>query len=80
MAEDEHPAVTNFREYIRIKTVQPNPDYGEQVKDIPMAPRFSSYRVAATAVLVVNAWTVFPFSIFLSKLGTSVCRWLFVDS
>lgn len=27
--ENEHPAVTHFREYIRIKTVQPNPDYGE---------------------------------------------------
>ncbi|KAK7075033.1 adenylate cyclase [Halocaridina rubra] len=26
MAE-EHPSVTNFRNYIRIKTVQPNPDY-----------------------------------------------------
>lgn len=23
----EHPAVTRFREYLRIKTVQPNPDY-----------------------------------------------------
>ena len=29
MSECEHPAVTAFREYIRIKTVQPNPDYGE---------------------------------------------------
>ncbi|XP_050695195.1 aminoacylase-1-like isoform X1 [Eriocheir sinensis] len=28
MTENEHPAVTNFREYIRIRTVQPNPDYG----------------------------------------------------
>ncbi|KAK3873823.1 hypothetical protein Pcinc_017148 [Petrolisthes cinctipes] len=27
MADKEHPAVTNFRNYIRIKTVQPNPDY-----------------------------------------------------
>jgi aminoacylase len=26
MAE-ENPAVTRFREYLRIKTVQPNPDY-----------------------------------------------------
>ncbi|KAI7819357.1 hypothetical protein BC939DRAFT_460510 [Gamsiella multidivaricata] len=24
---NEHPAVTRFREYLRIKTVQPNPDY-----------------------------------------------------
>jgi len=28
----EHPAVTTFREYIRIKTVQPNPDYDSAVK------------------------------------------------
>ncbi|XP_063610037.1 aminoacylase-1B-like [Penaeus indicus] len=27
MADEEHPAVTNFRNYIRIKTVQPTPDY-----------------------------------------------------
>ncbi|MPC43037.1 Aminoacylase-1 [Portunus trituberculatus] len=27
MAQCEHPAVTTFREYIKIKTVQPNPDY-----------------------------------------------------
>nr|XP_045582467.1 aminoacylase-1-like [Procambarus clarkii] len=27
MADEEHPAVTNFRNYIRIKTVQPDPDY-----------------------------------------------------
>lgn len=25
----EHPAVTNFRRYLRIKTVQPEPDYGQ---------------------------------------------------
>ncbi|KAF9168677.1 adenylate cyclase [Actinomortierella ambigua] len=25
--ETEHPAVTRFRDYLRIKTVQPNPDY-----------------------------------------------------
>jgi hypothetical protein len=24
----EHPSVTLFREYVRIKTVQPKPDYG----------------------------------------------------
>jgi hypothetical protein len=29
MAE-EHIAVTNFREYLRIKTVHPDPDYGMQ--------------------------------------------------
>ncbi|CAG8455166.1 8324_t:CDS:2 [Paraglomus brasilianum] len=27
MSANEHPAVTRFREYLRIKTVQPNPDY-----------------------------------------------------
>ena len=26
MAEEEDPAVTLFREYVRIETVQPNPD------------------------------------------------------
>ena len=26
---EEDPAVTNFREYLRYKTVEPNPDYGE---------------------------------------------------
>ena len=26
---EEHPSVTVFREYLRIKTVQPNPDYGQ---------------------------------------------------
>ena len=25
---EEDPAVSRFREYLRIKTVQPNPDYG----------------------------------------------------
>ncbi|KAK8734998.1 hypothetical protein OTU49_005777 [Cherax quadricarinatus] len=28
----EHPAVTNFRNYIRIKTVQPNPDHASCIK------------------------------------------------
>ena len=27
--EHEDPAVTVFREYLKIKTVQPNPDYGK---------------------------------------------------
>lgn len=27
--ESEHPSVTLFRQYLRIRTVQPNPDYGE---------------------------------------------------
>ena len=26
----EDPAVTNFRAYLQINTVQPNPDYGER--------------------------------------------------
>lgn len=25
---DEDPAVSRFREYLRIKTIQPDPDYG----------------------------------------------------
>ena len=28
LEEEEDPAVSRFREYLRIKTVQPNPDYG----------------------------------------------------
>lgn len=27
MADTEHPSVTNFRNYVKIKTVQPSPDY-----------------------------------------------------
>jgi hypothetical protein len=27
--ESEHPSVTLFRQYLRIRTVQPKPDYGE---------------------------------------------------
>jgi len=27
MSEGENPAVTRFRDYLRIKTVQPDPDY-----------------------------------------------------
>lgn len=29
--EPEDPSVTVFREYLRIKTVQPNPDYGKLI-------------------------------------------------
>ncbi|KAL2803736.1 aminoacylase-1 isoform b [Daubentonia madagascariensis] len=29
--EDEHPSVTLFRQYLRIRTVQPKPDYGAAV-------------------------------------------------
>ncbi|XP_006892322.1 PREDICTED: aminoacylase-1 isoform X4 [Elephantulus edwardii] len=29
--EDEHPSVTLFRQYLRIRTVQPEPDYGAAV-------------------------------------------------
>ena len=31
--EHEDPAVTVFREYLKIKTVQPNPDYGKYSLD-----------------------------------------------
>ena len=30
--QGEHQAVTNFREYLRIKTVEPDPDYGKNSK------------------------------------------------
>ena len=29
MSQKEDPAVTNFREYVRINTMHPDPDYGE---------------------------------------------------
>lgn len=29
--ESEHPSVTLFRQYLRIRTVQPNPDYGAAI-------------------------------------------------
>ena len=30
--KDEHPATSLFREYLRIKSVQPDPDYGKYVR------------------------------------------------
>lgn len=30
--ESEHPSVTLFRQYLRLRTVQPDPDYGEDVE------------------------------------------------
>lgn len=30
--ESEHPSVTLFRRYLRIRTVHPDPDYGEDVE------------------------------------------------
>ena len=30
--QGEHQAVTNFREYLRIKTVEPDPDYGKIIR------------------------------------------------
>lgn len=29
-SEGEHPSVTLFRQYLRIRTLQPEPDYGEK--------------------------------------------------
>ena len=39
--EDEDPSVTVFREYLRIKTVQPNPDYGECILEKGLFPFYS---------------------------------------
>lgn len=39
--EDEDPSVTVFREYLRIKTVQPNPDYGECILKKGLFPFYS---------------------------------------
>lgn len=30
--ESEHPSVTLFRRYLRLRTVHPDPDYGENVE------------------------------------------------
>ena len=30
--KDEHPATSLFREYLRIKSVQPDPDYGKYLR------------------------------------------------
>lgn len=35
--EGEHPSVTLFRQYLRIRTVQPEPDYGENAA-VPGGP------------------------------------------
>lgn len=32
MEVEENPSVTRFREYLRIKSVHPNPDYGKMNK------------------------------------------------
>ena len=31
MAKQEDPSVTLFRDYLRVNTVQPNPDYGKSL-------------------------------------------------
>lgn len=36
MADDEHPAVTNFRTYLQINTAQPCPDYGEYRQNLSL--------------------------------------------
>ena len=41
-ASSENPAVTNFREYLRIKTVQPEPDYGKSYIIAHFRPFFKS--------------------------------------
>lgn len=40
--ECEHPSVTLFRRYLRIRTVHPEPDYGET----PRFRRFGGWGVA----------------------------------
>nr|XP_053644858.1 aminoacylase-1-like [Cherax quadricarinatus] len=55
----EHPAVTNFRNYIRIKTVPPNPDYAsctrflqEQAKELGVKCEVIEYVPGIPVVLM----------------------------
>ncbi len=59
---DEHPAVTLFREYVRIKTVQPRPDYKtctaflkRQAKDLDLP--FSVYEMVKGKPICIMTWT-----------------------
>ncbi|CAG8593399.1 4524_t:CDS:2 [Ambispora leptoticha] len=55
----EHPAVSRFREYLRIKTVQPNPDYDSsttfllrEAKEIGVSSRILTYVPGKPIVLL----------------------------
>ncbi|CAG8759458.1 1287_t:CDS:2, partial [Acaulospora morrowiae] len=59
MATLENPAVTRFREYLRIKTVQPDPDYEsctkfllEQAKEIGLKAQTFEYVKGKPVVLL----------------------------
>ncbi|CAI2189009.1 17561_t:CDS:2 [Funneliformis geosporum] len=59
MSEGENPAVTRFRDYLRIKTVQPNPDYEscknwllDQAKEIGLSSQVLEYVKGKPIVLL----------------------------
>lgn len=61
--EDEDPSVTVFREYLRIKTVQPNPDYDGAVlfleriaKELDLAFKCVKNAESGKVVAVVITW------------------------
>lgn len=57
----EHPAVTRFREYLRIKTMQPNPDYeGSTAFLINQAIEIGMpYKVVEVLVVIsFTLWTI----------------------
>lgn len=61
--EDEDPSVTVFREYLRIKTVQPNPDYDGAVlfleriaKELDLAYKCVKNAESGKVVAVVITW------------------------
>lgn len=60
----EHPAVTRFREYLRIKTMQPNPDYeGSNAFLINQANEIGMpYKIVEVSLVHV-----------VHPLGTSLC-------
>ena len=62
MADGENPAVTRFRDYLRIKTVQPDPDYEscknwllEQAKDMGLSSQvFEVFKLLLIYLLIFN--------------------------
>lgn len=54
--EGEHPSVTLFRQYLRIRTVQPDPDYGEKavVPEPALGPRGGDCALYQTPTFVTQ--------------------------
>ena len=45
--KDEHPATSLFREYLRIKSVQPDPDYGKYLR-LSSTKSYYGYKIIFT--------------------------------